>query len=86
YAAYPEVKGAAIWYLGGWFGEIHNQAQKLIAPVTDYSLHTYFIVTPGRGQIETGLFAPNADVVLTTAEWAAQARMRRLGKEPYRTD
>ncbi|MGB5888735.1 MAG: PKD domain-containing protein, partial [Thermoanaerobaculia bacterium] len=38
YAPYPQVKGAAIWYLGGGFGGIANQAQKLIAPMTEYSL------------------------------------------------
>lgn len=84
YAAYPEVKGAAIWYLGGWFGEIHHQTQKLIRPVTDYSLRTYFIVTPGRGRIDTGLFVPPLADPLTTQAWAEQARMRRLGKDAYR--
>lgn len=33
YAAYPEVLLAAIWYLGGYFGDIHNQTQRLILPV-----------------------------------------------------
>ena len=42
YAPYPEVKGAAIWYLGGGFGDIAQQAQKLISPVTGYSMGTYF--------------------------------------------
>ena len=83
YAAYPEVKGAAIWYLGGWFGDIHKQTQRLIRPVTDYSLRTYFIVTPGRGQIDTSLFAPPEADPLTAQEWSAQARMRRLDKTVY---
>ncbi len=46
YAPYPEVKGAAIWYLGGNFGEIHNQAQRLIVPVLNYALGNYFAVPP----------------------------------------
>ena len=44
YAPYPEVKGAAIWYLGNGFGDIAHQAQKLIRPVTEYSLGTYFAI------------------------------------------
>ncbi|MEM9776327.1 MAG: hypothetical protein AAF902_17255, partial [Chloroflexota bacterium] len=42
YAPYPEVKGAAIWYLGPGYGDIDNQAQKLIMPVMAYSLTTAF--------------------------------------------
>ena len=38
YAPYPNVKGMAIWYLGGGFGDIANQTQKLIAPVTAFNL------------------------------------------------
>ena len=38
YGNHPEVKGAMLWYLGGGFGDIANQAQKLIVPVTDVSL------------------------------------------------
>jgi hypothetical protein len=44
YAAHPEVLGAAIWYLGPGFGGIANQAQQLIAPLTEYALQTYFVV------------------------------------------
>jgi hypothetical protein len=44
YAPYPEIKGAAIWYLGTGFGDIADQAQKLIQPVTEYSLGTYFAI------------------------------------------
>ncbi len=58
YAAYPEVKGAAIWYLGPGFGGIANQTQKLIAPVRDYSLSNYFAITPGQGAINPDLFQP----------------------------
>jgi hypothetical protein len=60
YAAYPEVKGAALWYLGPGFGEIANQAQKLIVPVTDYSLENYFKIVPGHGRIDPSYFEPPA--------------------------
>jgi hypothetical protein len=58
YSAYPEVKGAALWYLGAGFGDIANQAQKLIVPVTDYSLENYFQIVPGHGRVEPSLFEP----------------------------
>lgn len=44
YASSPALLGAAIWYLGGDFGNIHNQTQKLIEPVTIYSLQAEFEV------------------------------------------
>ena len=59
YAGYPQVKGAAIWYLGGSFGEIANQAQRLIAPVQEYSLKNYFHRLPGIGLIDPALYHPN---------------------------
>ena len=58
YAAYPEVRGAALWYLGPGFGDIASQAQKLISPVTDYSLESYFKIVPGQGRIDPSLFDP----------------------------
>jgi hypothetical protein len=58
YAAYPEVKGAALWYLGPGFGNIASQAQKLIVPLTDYSLANYFKIVPGKGRVEPSLFEP----------------------------
>jgi hypothetical protein len=61
YAAYPQVRGVAIWYLGGYFGEIHNETQRLIAPVTDYSLSHYFAFTPGQGTVDPYLFVPPQD-------------------------
>ena len=67
YSAYPQVQGAAIWYLGGGYGEIANQAQKLILPVRDYSQRHYFAITPGRGRIEMGLFADG------TSDWGLEA-------------
>ena len=44
YARYPEIKGAAIWYLGPSFGGIANKAQKLIKPVTEFTLAHQFKV------------------------------------------
>ncbi len=38
YAGYPQVLGAAIWYLGSGFGQIANMAQPLISPVLSYAL------------------------------------------------
>ncbi|MCA9970325.1 MAG: hypothetical protein KC425_08920 [Anaerolineales bacterium] len=58
YAAYPQVKGAAIWYLGPGFGGIADEAQKLIAPLTAYQKSHYFGITPGQGRVEPGLFVP----------------------------
>jgi hypothetical protein len=59
YAAYPQVRGAAIWYLGGGFGGIANQAQLLISPLRDYSLSNYFAYYPGYGQIDPSIFNPS---------------------------
>lgn len=38
YAPYPNIKLAAIWYLGAGFGGIAQKAQQLIAPVTAAAL------------------------------------------------
>lgn len=59
YAAYPEVKGAAIWYLGGGFGGIAHEARLLMTPVRDYGRSHYFAYTPGIGAIDPTLFAPD---------------------------
>lgn len=58
YSAFPEVRGAAIWYLGPGFGDIADKAQLLIEPVTDYSLSNYFEIVPWPGKIEPSLLAP----------------------------
>ncbi len=60
YAPYPELKGAAIWYLGGGYSDIANRAQALIAPVRDYALGNYFAIPlpPARQPINPGLFGP----------------------------
>lgn len=41
YAPFPEVKGAAIWYLGIGFDGIADLAQQLIEPLTAYTLRNY---------------------------------------------
>lgn len=60
YAPYPEVKGAAIWYLGNGFGGIADQAQSLIKPVTEYSLGNYFAIplSPTQASISPEQFRP----------------------------
>jgi hypothetical protein len=65
YSAYPTVRGAAIWYLGhgDTFGNIEDLTQKLIEPVTAYSLANYFEYVPGTGTIDTTLFDPPRWVV-----------------------
>lgn len=65
YAAYPQVKGAAIWYLGPGFSDIDDQTQRLIAPVGDYSLHNYFVIDPGFGSIDTDLFVSDPPTVFS---------------------
>ncbi|MCB8926318.1 MAG: hypothetical protein H6652_11915 [Ardenticatenaceae bacterium] len=60
YAPYPEVKGAAIWFLGGQFAGIADLAQRLIAPVTQLTLQTYFSAPqlPAQAPIEPEQYAP----------------------------
>lgn len=45
YATYPDILGAAVWYLGAGFGNIANQAQKLIQPAGDAAA-AYRYMTP----------------------------------------
>lgn len=64
YAAYPTVRGAAIWYLGPQFEGIANKAQRLIAPLGDYAVSHYYIIDPGIGRIDPSLFEPNPPTIL----------------------
>ncbi|MBP6015476.1 MAG: hypothetical protein KA586_02060 [Candidatus Promineofilum sp.] len=64
YAAYPQVKGAAVWYLGGQFGGIAQKAQQLILPMRDYARSHYFIIDPGSGRIDAELFRPKPPTLL----------------------
>ncbi len=59
YAAYPQVKGAAIWYLGPWCCDLDDHTQKLIEPLADYAASHYYVIHPGIGRIEPYLFQPN---------------------------
>jgi hypothetical protein len=60
YAPYPEIKGAAIWYLGGGYEEIAEKVQRLIVPLTNYSLGNYFPVPlpPDRAAVDPEQFRP----------------------------
>jgi hypothetical protein len=58
YAAYPQVAGAAIWYLGGNFDPVADLTQQLIAPMSEYSRSHYFEIVPGEGTIAPHLFQP----------------------------
>ena len=62
YAPYPEVKGVGIWNLGigCCFGNISDQVQKIIEPLTDYSLTSYFEVPlpPAQQAIDPDQFRP----------------------------
>jgi hypothetical protein len=60
YAPYPQVKGAAIWYLGSGFGEIANQVQPLIDPLLNYSLGNYFLIPlpPEQAPVEPDSYRP----------------------------
>jgi hypothetical protein len=42
YARYPEILGAAIWYLGDGYAQIANKAQHLIQPLTEFTLQRRF--------------------------------------------
>ena len=47
YARFPEIEGAAIWYLGATFGGIADKAQRLIKPVTEFTLKHRFELEAG---------------------------------------
>jgi hypothetical protein len=59
YAAYPQVKGAAIWYLGPGSGGIDDETQLLIEPLGEYGRSNYFAITPGQGAVDAELFQPS---------------------------
>lgn len=60
YAPYPQVKGAAIWFLGGDFGDIHVKTQRLIRPLTEYSLQHYFAapLPPNQAPVVPEQYSP----------------------------
>jgi len=60
YAAYPQVKGAAIWTLGKGeqFGSIGDTVRTYLEPLADYSLSNYFLYSPGTRPIDIDALAP----------------------------
>lgn len=60
YAAYPQVKGAAIWNLGigCCFGDISEQVQEIIDPLTEFSLRNYYSYVPEQQAINAAQFQP----------------------------
>jgi hypothetical protein len=59
YAPYPEIKGAAIWYLGPGFGGIADLTQQLIEPLTVYTLRNYHArpIPPAQAPVDP-IFRP----------------------------
>ncbi len=62
YAPYPEVKGIALWNLGSGccYGDVSEQVQRIIDPVTDFSLKNYFPIPqlPAQQPIDPQQFRP----------------------------
>ena len=56
YAQFPEILGAALWYLGPGYAGIANRAQRLILPLTEFSLHARYDI-PDRVE-ETDIGTP----------------------------
>ena len=60
YSPYPEIRGAAIWYLGPGYKGIADKVQRLIRPLTEYALGNYFAVPlrPAQEPIRPEQYAP----------------------------
>jgi len=60
YAPYPQVKGAAIWYLGPTHTNLADLTQRLIQPVLTYSLTHYFAIPrpPDQAPLDPNQFPP----------------------------
>jgi len=66
YAAFPQVKGAAIWTLGiggGEFGSIGEDVLEYIDPLQAYSLANYFLYSPGTRPIDADALAPHGQTI-----------------------
>jgi hypothetical protein len=59
YAAYPQIKGAAIWFLGPGWENVADAVEHYIVPWRDYALSNYYAIEPGVGQIDAELFRPD---------------------------
>lgn len=60
YAAYPQVKGAAIWHfgIGCCFSDISQQTERLIEPLLAYSLTNYFAAAGGETAVNPDAYRP----------------------------
>ena len=60
YAAYPQVKGAAIWNIGVGccFGDISEQVQEIIDPLTELSLRKYYALPAEKQPVNAAKFQP----------------------------
>lgn len=86
YCKYPQIAGAALWNLGGGWGDIDDQTQAYIAPLTQYTLTKSFYVGGPNEPLDPVYFdnppPPNnghkaivvkAPQEATRAEWAQLA-------------
>ncbi len=55
YAKYPEVKGAAIWYLGGGYSNIPTKASALFEPLTAHTTSVFY-ERPAYPPIDPAIF------------------------------
>lgn len=78
YAAYPQVKGAAVWYLGDTPGTIEDETAELIQPLTSYSQRNYFAIDPGFGAIDAELFRPDNSTHLNQPSFPSYPRPHHL--------
>ena len=60
YANYPQVRGAAIWNIGSGccYGDISEQVQKLIGPLTEFSLAHYYAAPREWQPVNKARFQP----------------------------
>lgn len=60
YAAYPQVKGVAIWHygVGCCWADISEQTQDLFEPLTAYMLTNYFGIEVGETAVRPELYEP----------------------------
>jgi len=60
YAAYPQVKGAAIWNIGigCCFGDISEQVQEIVEPLTELSLRKYYAIPAETQPVNPAAFHP----------------------------
>lgn len=95
YYDYPEILGVNIWYLGPGFGGIANDVQKLIAPVTEYSVSKGYIPVKDESQPPTLLLPGGARVdfkrtyvlfhKLIPVNWITRTHEKTMGEGEYVT-